>query len=190
MIYRFMFKGYYKDKNFTYLKNDKVSHVSVFSYDDKVLLYFESHEDYVDPETVVKCNLKEYPDGSVWERMAEIFHYCEAVDDEQWERKIKDKKPFIRVNSLKPEKIASYIFYHHQYQEEHPCDGNKYGIIFISGNFMVFYLEAPEELQEPRLPAKILPNYIPDWGALMNEHFSEKLTNKMWVDGEKWQEEK
>ena len=52
---------------------------------------------------------------------------------------------------------------------------------------MVFYQENPQELQTPKLPKNILPKKIPDWGALMNEHFSEKLTNKRWVPGENWQ---
>ena len=187
MIYRFMFKGYYKDKKFSYLENDKVDHVSIFSYDDMVFLYFESKEEFVDPKTVAECNLKEYPNGEIWERMTEVFHYCEAVSEEQWKRKIENKKPFVRVNSLQYDKIASYIFYHHQYQEEHPCDGDKYGIIFLSGNFMVFYMETPEEIQEPKHDVNILPNVIPDWGALMNQHFADEPTGKAWVQINKWE---
>jgi len=182
MINRFMFKGYYNDKNFKYLKNDDVKQVSVHTYNDMVFLYFETLKDYVDPKTVVECNLKEYPNGDVWERMAEIFHYCEAVSEEQWARKAENKKPWVRVNSLQYDKIASYIFYHHQYQEEHPCDGEKYGIIFLSGNLMIFYCELPEERQEPRFEGKVLPKVIPDWGALMNEHFADELTQRKWVD--------
>lgn len=188
MIYRFMFKGYYNDKEFSQLENSKVKHTSLFSYDDMVFLYFESLEKYVDPETVVKCNLKKYPNGEAWERMTEVFHYCKALSEEQWERKIENKKPWVRVNTLQYDKIASYIFYHHQYQEEHPCDGDKYGIIFLSGNFMVFYSELPEELEEPRQQVNILPNYIPDWGALMTEHFSDEPTGRTWVEINEWKE--
>lgn len=183
MTYRFMFKGYLKDKDYTYIENSGASHISLSCFDDMVFLYFEAHEEYVDPETVVKCNLKEYPDGTHWERMTEIFHYCDIVSDEQWERKIPDKKPVIRINSLKYEKIASYIFYHHQYQEKTPCDGDKYGVIFLSGNLMVFYMETPQELQEPKLEPNMLPGEVPEceWQALMDKHFLESPKIKRWM---------
>ena len=186
MVYRFMFKGYYKDKEFSFLNNDKVKHASVFSYEDMVFLYFELLCEYVDPKTVVKCNLKEYPNGEVWERMTEVFHYCKAISEEQWERKTENKKQWVRVNTLQYDKIASYIFYHHQYQEEHPCDGDKYGIIFLSGNFMVMYHETPDERQEPAFEPNILPKVIPDWGELMNQHFADEPTGRKWLEIEQW----
>ena len=182
MINRFMFKGYYNSKDIKYLKNDDVKQVSVHTYGDMVFLYFETLKDYVDPKTVVECDLKEYPNGDVWERMAEIFHYCEAISPEQWARKEENKKPWVRVNSLKYDKISSYIFYHYQYQEEDPAGGDKYGIIFLSGNLMIFYCETPTEYADPKPEGKVLPKVIPDWGALMDQHFGDELTGRKWVN--------
>lgn len=182
MTYRFMFKGYYNDKDYTYVENSKAEQVSVSVFEDMMFLYFEAHEEYVDPETVVKCNLKEFPDGSRWERMTEVFHYCDILSDEQWKRKVSDKKPMIRVNYLNYDKIASYIFYHYQYQEKTPCDGDKYGVIFLTGNLLVFYMETPQELQEPKFEPNMLPGEVPEceWQALMDKHFLQTPKYDSW----------
>ena len=82
--------------------------------------------------------------------------------------------------------IASYIFYHYRYQEETPCDGDKYGIIFLSGNFMVMYLETPEERQEPAFEPNMLNGEVSDWGELMNQHFSDEPTGRKWLEIEQW----
>ncbi|MBT3602078.1 MAG: hypothetical protein HOE48_03170 [Candidatus Latescibacteria bacterium] len=54
------------------------------------------------------------------------------------ERKTPMDMPYGRVIRLRPEKVSSYIFYHYQLQEEHPGRGDKYGLISIHEDKIIF----------------------------------------------------
>lgn len=72
-----------------------------------------------------------------------------------------------------PDMAASYIYYHYQYQEEMPGDGDKYGIIFISGNRLVMYLESPTEPETEKYQGCLTTHITPhdQWGKVMDPHF-------------------
>lgn len=167
-----MFTGYHTDKNMVVKPQEGISHLSVFAYEDRVFMYFESESENVNPDDIISENLKEFPDGSHWMRMGAIFHFSEPRSKEQWERKIDGKTPCVQIMYLRDDKIGSYVFNHYRYQEELPGDGDKYGIIFLLGNFMAFYLESPTEF-DPDAAGSLTTTDTPyqTWGNVMNEHF-------------------
>lgn len=180
MIYRFMYQGY-PDGPLRLLGNSPAEHASMAEYGGAVFLYYESAQADLPPEAVVDGSLKPYPDGSLWRRLTEIFHYSKPLSAEHWRRKIPDKTPEFRVNYVRQDQIASYIYYHYQYQEEIPGDGNKYCMIFISGNLLVMYSESPEELETERYSGSLQTHITPydQWGEIMDAHF------KPWENGKR-----
>lgn len=154
MIYRKMYRGYWETKNITIKEADGVENVSAAFFGDMIFMYFETEREDISPEAVLSDGLKSFPDGRKWENMSEIFHYSKPLSREHWERKEK-KTPLWRFNALKPEGISKYIYYHFQYQEEYPGDGDKYGIIFNIENIIVMYLEAPEAAETEKIPGML-----------------------------------
>ena len=183
MIYRFIFKGYpkkpknQKNKDMKLKENNNAKNVSIFEFENMVFMYAESKKENINPTDIVEAELIPYPDGSEWENMSEVFHYSMPQSDESWERTQK-KTPKLRVNYVRHGKISSYIYYHFQYQEEYPCDGDKYGIIFHSGDLLVFYTESPTEFA-PKYKGLLDTKNSPlhdEWAKLMeNEHFDTKF---------------
>ncbi|NGZ75349.1 hypothetical protein GYN08_08455 [Saccharibacillus sp. VR-M41] len=79
-----------------------------------------------------------------------------------------------RVARLKPDMTASYVFYHYQYQEEKPGDGDKYGIIGLHENLLFFYAERPATIGPPPYEGTLKTRNTPkDWGSAMQPHFIE-----------------
>ena len=172
MITRYIFTGYHICDEMKPKDNPDVSQLSFFTYDDKIFMYFESEKDNIDPDSVATENLKEFPDGKHWMRMADIFHYSKPKSSAHWERKLPDKKPVMRLIYLKDDKVSSYVFYHYRYQEEFPGDGNKYGLIAALGNMLAFYSELPCEFDsEIEGSFKTSETMHLDWSGLMDEHF-------------------
>ena len=175
MVYRFMFVGYTEDVNSVKIVSDSNCYVALSYKDKKVYMYVESNHEYVEPDLLVEGGLLQYPGGNRWERANEIFHYSKPIKDEQWRRKVGNKRPHIMVNKLKPEMVSRYIFYHYQYQEEVPGDGDRYGIIFLQGQDLIFYLEEPTENETERLKGELNTSHTPisQWQELMGEHFAD-----------------
>ena len=172
MIYRSLFVGYSNFPEQIKL-NDSLPYYTALAYErNQVFLYVESHEKNITPDALVKGNMIPFPNGEQWERAIEVFHYSVPMDAEQWHRKA-DKKPYFQLNSLRPEKISSYFFYHYQYQEERPNDGDKYGILFLFGSQLIFYLEDPEEVDSTKITGALQTSNTPfdTWETLMQEHF-------------------
>ena len=181
-----------------FLNNPAVITASYARYEDMILLYFETTGEEIKPEAVAQLDTSKTFGSETWFRMAEIFHYFEPENDEQWVRKAENKTSTILVNKLHYEKVAGYIFYHFMYQNEYPTGQNKYMSIWNLGNYIFIYSEAPTEPISPEETAgkyEKKPKHLitwddfaaltefqkPDWGKLMNEHF------KPWEDGEqKW----
>lgn len=95
-----------------------------------------------------------------------------------------EKTPCFQANRLKKEKFASYIYYHYQYQEEYPEDGDRYGVIYLFGDQLIFYLENPTEREtetyQGLLDTKNSP--IDTWQDVMNAHFAEKWRHIPFLD--------
>lgn len=113
------------------------------------------------------------PEHRLFVPMADIFHYQRPANKEHWRRKSASES-FGRVARLKPDKVSSYVFYHYQYQEEKPGDGDKYGIIGLHGNLLFFYAERPSTVEAPPYEGALnTRNTSEDWGAVMQPHFIE-----------------
>ena len=173
MIYRFMYLGYPKGE-IKLKSSDIYRNVSLFRFREKAFLYFEGDEPEADPMMLCDEGLIPFPDGALWFRMAEIFHYAEPQSAEHWKRKNPDFTPVLKINRLHPEKVASYIFHHFQLQEERPRPTKlKFSSIFIYGSTIVMYFEKPDEIDELDYPGYLTTNNSPNnrWGELMGQHF-------------------
>ena len=63
----------------------------------------------------------------------------------------------------------------------------KYGIVFISGDMIFMYLEAPEEYAK-KYPGTLSTSASPvkdDWAKLMNQHFDMSFSDGKWLEVER-----
>ncbi|MCI1773213.1 MAG: hypothetical protein LKI04_04365 [Paenibacillus lautus] len=160
------------------MKREQVSRLSLFADGSRLFLYYEGHGEQVRPEILLpEANswLAVWPGGGVerrWAAMADIFHYQAPASEQHWKRRYKDSVPYGRIARLKPEETASYVYYHYQYQEERPGDGDKYGIIGLHENMLFFYSELPATLEPAPYKGKLNTSLRPDdWAAAMDPHF-------------------
>ena len=138
----------------------KTSQFSLFSFEDKWFVYFESQTPFSTP--------------TGWRRMFDIYHTSMPKSTEHWRRKRSDTVPRLGINYLKPDKVSSYVFYHYQMQEEknnQPRD--KYNIIFLDGDMIVFYGEEPCEKDELPYHNSLNTQNTPwdEWQDFMIGHF-------------------
>lgn len=168
-----------------------VSRLSLFQWDSQLFVYYECpgpgpaadpHALFADAEKMLRV----WPGGvdvRCWAPMADIFHYQAPSEGMPWRTAQGNDAPYGRLARLKPEMIASYIFYHYQYQEEKPGDGCKYGIIALHEDLMFFYSEKPGLVEKAPYPGKLSTANTPaDWGAVMDPHFVKWADSHPWLD--------
>ena len=168
----------------------KIHALSLFYFGDMLSVYVENTEGDIEPDQVLSGFSPYLLDvvegtGKKWRRMWELFHYSGYADENQWQRMLTPKQGIMRVNRLRPEMFSSYVFYHHQLQEEHPGRGDKYGLICFDDGMMCFYLEEPTEKEVSPAPGKLTTQNSPlgQWGQLMGTHFVPwEDTDKPWKD--------
>lgn len=184
MIYKHMYIGYNPQKDIVIKGGSRAYTATVKYYENYALLYFESKDASTNADDVAEGTLMPFPDGRKWFEMAEIFHYFAPETDDQWVRKIENKECKIRVNRLERDKIASYIYYHVEHQNDNQVDEDKFFSIFIYDNLIFIYNELPEEkITWAEIEGKNHHGDRYDWEALMDEHFMS------WPDGTKgWRE--
>lgn len=179
------------------LKQKNILTLSLLNSEDTLFLYYECVEDEIVPDRVlglISQYLKPWPhtkDESLWVPMYDIFHYNKPLGVEQWKRKTEgvNVRPIGKVARLRPEMISSYIFYHYQYQEEKPGDGDKYGIINLHENLMFFYLEEPCYKEEADYKGVLNTCNTPgNWAEVMEPHFiyweDTEEKERIWKDTE------
>lgn len=176
MIYRFMYTAYCDGAtSVADLRHPAVEHLCVTAYENQIFLYIEATEPSVDPAEIVAGKFKPFPDGSYFFRMTEVFHYSKPFSDEHWKRRNLGKKPWVRINYLKPEMTSSYFFYHYQFQEENPGMVDKYGILFLYGNMLVLYHEYPFEEETLSYKGSLDTHNTPvgkeAWDDMIERHF-------------------
>ena len=178
MINRYMYCGY-PDSGLRLIKSENIITASCAYYNDMVFLYYESVGELL-PGAVTETDMKPFPDGSLWFRMTDVFHYSAPDNEGLWARKIKDKKPSFELNFLNDEKIASYIYYHYWHQQGNQYGYDRYGAIFLYKNMLVMYHETPYELIEKKeIEGK---KHIPcpeNWDEIMKSHFKDE--NNKWI---------
>ncbi len=182
MIYKHMFCGYSDDNKVELLSNDEIitSSAAYFEEEKLVFVYYESKNEALSINDVVKGNMKKFPNGSDWTEMVEIFHYFTPKNDEEWTRKIPNKTANFRINKINMDHVASYIYHHQdlQYHNQYGCD--KFFSIFLFGNIGIIYGEDPiENVTWADIEGRVWAPTRSDWCSLMNEHF------KAWPDGHK-----
>lgn len=175
MIYRFMYTAFLASDEVWEKSHPDLRTLSLSRHGKQVFLYLETVTPDVRPEDVVTANAIPFPDGRLWFRMIDVFHYSRPLSEEHWKRKQANKTPWIRINYLKPEKTASYIFYHYQFQEENPGMYDKYGMLFLYDNLLVHYLELPEEKETEKYPGGLTTHNTPvgkeAWDDMIERHF-------------------
>lgn len=173
------------------LKSVNILTLSLFNSEETLFLYYECINEDVAPTEIlgsISLYLKPWPGAKeerLWVPMYDIFHYNKPISIDQWKRKSAAVKPLGMIAKLKPEMISSYIFYHHQYQEEKPGDGDKYGIINLHENLMFFYLEEPFVKEKPQYQGSLSTNNTPrNWVEVMDSHFiyweDSSLEKEIW----------
>lgn len=161
MIYRYMFFGYYKEKNIKV--SEDVYYTKTAYFRDMVYIYIETRSE-VSPYELVSGDFIPFPDGTTLKMMTNIFQYSPSDDEEEWERPA-GNTPEFRVAYLKRDLIPKYVFYHYKMVHESCKATCRYGIIFLFDNMLVMYIENPfcEGKRNPRtLPENNLPSYQGD----------------------------
>ncbi len=175
----------------------RVSALSVFGGGGHWFLYAETEQDSgtFEPELLlpgadsVLSAWPGEPRRRLFVPMADIFHYQRPADGDHW-RRTGQTESYGRIARLKPDKVSSYVFYHYQYQEEKPGDGDKYGIIGLNENLLFFYAERPSTVEPAPYEGTLTTRNTPeDWGAVMQPHFIEwpdkRENEKIWLNLER-----
>lgn len=152
--------------------------LSLFQWGNQLFLYYESIQKQVNPHDLFAHAgeaLEAWPGEDAprqWVPMMDIFHYQQPAGPEHWQRRSPPGTPYARLARLRPGEVSSYIFYHYQYQEEKPGDGDKYGIIILHENLMFFYSERPATMEPAPYSGKLATAHTPaDWAGVMKPHF-------------------
>lgn len=190
---RLMYRGQIKGNTGNELKNalgqcrEKVRELvddgilmtfTLYKYHDQLYLYYECLTEEVKPEELLEP-LNQFlecwpgtPEFRIWVPMHDIFHYDKPANPEQWKRRLTVEKRQGRLAWIKPEMLASYIFYHYQLQEERRDTGNKYCIIGLYENLIFHYEEHPVDNSAPSFLGSLTTSNSPkDWKKLMDPHF-------------------
>lgn len=163
------------------LERYQADYLSLFACGNQLFLYYECLEEAVTPDRLLPGAAAEqlavWPGEAPGRRfvpLVDIFHYQQPLSAEHWRRSHSESKPYGRMALLKPEEIASYIFYHYQYQEEQPGDGDKYGIIGLHEHVLFFYVEEPATRETPPYAGKLQTAQTPpNWSEVMEPHFQK-----------------
>lgn len=167
--------------------------LNLFQWEQQLFVYYECPHEAADPHDLfphIAGWLADWPGEATerkWAPMMDIFHYQAPVSLVHWQRPEGTRIPYARVARLNPDYVASYIFYHYQYQEEKPGDGDKYGIIGLHENLLFFYCEQPTVIEEAPYKGKLDSSLTPaDWGGTMHPHFhmwdqEAEHPNKPWL---------
>jgi hypothetical protein len=162
------------------IDKEELMTLSLFKWKDNFFVYYETLDSEILPDILFpkgETYLQALPgenEKRYWIPMMDIYHCAEPISREHWRRKQPVEKTYAKVIRLKPEMVASYIFYHYQFQEEKPGDWSKYPIIFINENLLFFYLETPDYPEEQPYKGKLNTTNSPgNWGELMSLHFAK-----------------
>jgi hypothetical protein len=167
------------------VNSGSVMTIAAFKWEKNIFLYYECIDGEVKPEEIfssLHIFLEDWPgknENRNWIPMIDVFHFNEPVSMEHWKRKDIVEKRAGRIAHLKPEMMASYIYYHYQLQEERAFFGPKYEIIAMHENLLFGYQEFPAIVEEPAAPKKLNTSVTPiNWtDSRMDLHFQP------WEDG-------
>ena len=158
---------------------EKILTGEVYHWQNNVFVYLEGIGVPADPAVLLAPLhefLSDWPGADVfrkWIPMMDIFHFNEPESIGHWRRKTPPETRVGKVGLLRPEMVASYIYYHYGLQEERSFGGDKYEIIALHENILFGYFELPVVIetppQEPRLKTRSMPENWAD--AKISTHF-------------------
>jgi hypothetical protein len=168
------------------IDSGKAMTVGLFILEGNLFWYAESFSGDIDPGSVnapLESFLEARPgkeSPASWAPLMDVFHFNAPESVEHWARKEPVELRRGRMARLKPDMVASYIYYHYQLQEERGFPGPKYEIIGIHENVLFGYQEFPAIKEAPIVPGKLSTHGTPpDWNdAHMERHF------QAWPDGQ------
>lgn len=104
--------------------------------------------------------------------MTDIFHYHDAGTFDKWRGDYVADRRIGLLARVKPDMVASYVYYHFLRQEEMPGSGNRTYMIGYYGSYLFSYQEHPVVIEKlpPRMRTKLVPD---DWDAAMAPHFND-----------------
>lgn len=168
-----------KEENVTaeLANKDATSFMRIYNFGQQLFTYLESDSLLITPPISAEINdlLESWPSSegsSKWVEMLDIFHDAMPRTGSEW-RTLGDRRKSIgSIIYLRPEKYASYIYYHFQLQEEGLKKFNKYFIIGAHENCLFSYYEMPAIVDSWNADRILNSNNSPDnWAELMGEHF-------------------
>jgi hypothetical protein len=153
----------------------RVLTASAFRYREHFFTYAEcigtpiAHEELFGE--ITECAL--WPDRRArFIPMMDIFHCGVPWTVDYWRRRAPIEKVEAHVIRIIPEKLASYIFYHYQLQEEQLGSFDKFAVIALNDNLLFYYKEHPFVVEPPLRPGMLQTKNTPDpWHPLMITHF-------------------
>ena len=133
--------------------------ISVFRWNRNLFLYGEHLREAIPPAELfapLAALLEPWPGEEAkrrWVPMMDVFHFNRPASVEHWRRKQPVGKYLGKVGRIWPEKVASYVYYHYQLQEEQGFPGSKYQFIGLYENMLFLYDELPQ-VREPLVHEK------------------------------------
>lgn len=151
----------------------------LYTWEGNLFWYAECVHGALCPETVfgpLAPFLETWPGTAAartWIPMTVVFHFDEPQSLAYWARPYPIEKRMGKIARLRPEMIASYIYFHYQLQEEQAFPGEKFKFITLHENLLFMYDEVPPVIGKPSHQGKLSTNNTPqDWAqARMDLHF-------------------
>jgi L-rhamnose mutarotase len=159
------------------LKTSGVHFAKLFSFENQLFIYLESESliSHLSLGGHFDAHLESWPGLEAprkWVEMLDIFHDSKPRGDEPWRDFSASRKSIGSIIYLRPEKYASYVFYHFQLQEEGIKKFNKYYLIGAHETCLFSYQEQPAVIDTRHEDRVLNTNLSPDnWAELMGEHF-------------------
>ncbi len=153
-------------KDLIYTK--KLITLSLFQWEQHVLLYYETIDNDILPEMIIteaSESLESWPGEKTprkWIPLVDVFHFNEPHGLEHWRRKSPIENRIGQIGILKPDRVPYYLFYHYALQEGQVFRGDKYEIIGLSENLLFAYREHPEVIEMPLNAATVSKKIVPE----------------------------
>jgi len=170
-------------------KQNGISFLRIYNFGEQLFLYLEGASLIKSVPLPQNINnlLQDWPatkdfdnikDSVKWSEMLDIFHDAMPRNGIKWRDSDNIRTSVGSIIYLRPEKYASYVYYHFQLQEEGLKKFNKYFIIGAHENCLFSYYEIPAVIDPWNEDRLLRSNNSPDnWAELMGEHFQP------WAEG-------
>ncbi len=158
------------------LRDEDLLTLSLYRWEAQLFLYYECKGEMQPQEALPSLSplLQSWPDmkshARVWAQMMPVYLAARPDGASAWRDGHVPAKRRGMLLRLKPEMVASYVYWHYQRQEEAREVPNKYLAVALHENLLFYYDELPPVSAPYRgtLPTRHTPA---DWDAVMEPHF-------------------